>query len=189
MTLTQGERGNDDKKVDNNLPAIRKAELAAALDLLGVENLIHLDYGDDTLARNKTKLKTDIENTIKNVKPDLIVTFDLNGWYGHKDHIACAEAVTDVVKNSFPEIDLWYAMRSEAINRAARVMSRLRGAQLSPRTKPAAKVFIGSKLTSKINAVYCYQSQMSALRPGITVGPIPMWFFLIAQPYEYIIEA
>lgn len=195
MTLTKGDRGNDDRQPDPELPAIRKAELNAVLKIFGVTDLIHLPFPDDTL--RVEKVKKYVERTVDHVKPDLVITFDLNGWYGHPDHIACAEAVTEVVKGrrdpteEYSEIDLWYAVRPEAVNRAARLVAKLRrgGAILSPRTPPGCKVFIGGSVFKKIKAIYQYKSQMSALRPGVTVGPIPMWFFMSAQPYEYIVEA
>lgn len=187
MMLTRGDRGNDTATSDPALPAIRRKELAQVMDLLKIDSLIHRDYPDDTLSDSKDALFEDIKKTVDTVKPDLVVTFDPHGWYGHPDHIACSEVVTRVVKGH-KEITLWYAVRAEAINRCARVVARLRGTVLTARTKPTAKVYIGSTLSAKINAIYCYLSQMNALRPGITVGFIPMWFFLASQPYEYIVE-
>lgn len=189
MTLTKGDKGNDKRASDENLTHIRKTELTNVLKIFGVKNLIHKSYADDSLETNRSKVRKDVKDAIRSVKPDLVITFDLNGWYGHKDHIICAEEVTDIVKKRYKKADLWYAARPEALNRAARVMARVRGTRLSPRTPPTHKVFIGTNTTNKINAIYQYQSQMSALRPGVTVGPIPMWFFMSAQPFEYILIA
>ncbi|MBI1863480.1 PIG-L family deacetylase [Candidatus Microgenomates bacterium] len=189
MTLTQGEKGNDKRIADVHLPAIRRAELAKVLHITGVKDLIHLNYQDETLTTKKNALKKDIDAAIKTVQPDLVITFDLEGWYGHPDHIACAEAVTEVVKKSYPKTALWYAVRPEAIHRAARLVKRLSGGALSKRTAPTHKLFIGSSVIKKIRSIYCYQSQMSALAPGVTIGPIPMWFFMSAQPFEYIVKA
>lgn len=190
LTLTRGEKGNSTRTADDSLPAIRKAELDHALKQFGVTTLIHLDYDDETLTAKKTLLKRDIGHTVRTVKPDLIVTFDLAGWYGHADHIACAEAVTELKKESFKTIDVWYSVRPEAINRAARFVAQLtaRG-PLNARPKAQYKIAIAEHVPAKIRAVYGYRSQMDALRPGVTVGPIPMWFFMSAQPYEYIIPA
>ena len=189
MTLTRGEKGNNSRVADNVLPAIRQAELDNALSQFGVKNLIHLDYEDETLTQKKVLLKRDIGHTMRTLKPDLVVTFDLAGWYGHADHIACAEAVTEVRKEAFKTVDLWYSVRPDAINRAARLVAQLtaRG-PLNARPKPQYKISILQHVIAKIRAVYGYRSQMAALRPGVTIGPVPMWFFMSTQPYEYIIS-
>lgn len=190
LTLTRGEKGNNLRKADETLPAIRQAELDNALSQFGVKHLIHLDYDDETLTQKKVLLQRDIGHTVRTIKPDLIVTFDLAGWYGHADHIACAEAVTELRKTSFKTIDLWYSVRPDAINRAARLLAKITARPtINARPKPHYKIAIGRHLVAKIKAVYGYRSQMEALRPGVTVGPIPMWFFMSAQPYEYIISA
>src|SRR5690606_35792035 len=76
--------------------------------ILGVSELIQEDFGDSELKSKKAQLTTYISQLIENKRPDLVVTYDLSGLYGHDDHIAASEAVTDILRADHSNTDLWY---------------------------------------------------------------------------------
>ncbi len=99
--LTRGERGTPDAHVSERLGAIRACEAQAVAKKLCVR-LIQADFGDGELCQSKQLLAAYITALIEREAPDLLITYDLAGFYGHPDHIACAEVVTKVRARSFP---------------------------------------------------------------------------------------
>lgn len=98
VSFTQGEAGQirDSKTATRNtLGKIRTQELKKACQLLGVQHVSCLDYGDGKL--KDIEFITLVEKTtqiIREFKPDIVATFDDDGAYGHPDHITISRATT-----------------------------------------------------------------------------------------------
>jgi N-acetyl-1-D-myo-inositol-2-amino-2-deoxy-alpha-D-glucopyranoside deacetylase len=76
----------------------RARELDAACRELGVSHLVLLDYEDGMLPWvDQEKLAADIGQAIDRLRPDIVITFDEDGLYGHPDHIAVHERATAAV--------------------------------------------------------------------------------------------
>jgi len=96
ITATRGERGwMGDEKDDPGLDALgrlRTAELEAATRVLGVRELIFLDYIDGDLDRAEAaEAIGKIATHVRRRRPHVVVTFDPFGAYGHPDHIAISQ--------------------------------------------------------------------------------------------------
>jgi LmbE family N-acetylglucosaminyl deacetylase len=96
VTATRGERGWDTSAADypgiEGLGRIREAELRAACDVLKVKELQFLDYIDGDLDQaNPAEAIARIVPHIRRIKPQVVVTFDPFGAYGHPDHIAISQ--------------------------------------------------------------------------------------------------
>lgn len=85
-----------------NLRAIRDQELACSVEALGVGQLVRLGYRDsgmvDTPANShpdsfhmadKEQATRRLVALIREHRPQVLVTYDERGGYGHPDHIAC----------------------------------------------------------------------------------------------------
>ena len=102
VTATRGERGRFDDTGVSPGPAIvgraREAELRAAASELGVRDLAFLDYLDAQLDRaDPNEAVEKIANHIRRVRPQVVVTFDPFGAYGHPDHIAISQFTTAAI--------------------------------------------------------------------------------------------
>jgi LmbE family N-acetylglucosaminyl deacetylase len=102
VVATRGERGWFGTEADypgpEALGRIRAAELAAAAQLLGLQEVIHLDYRDGELAQAKPAgMVNKLVNYLRRVRPHVVVTFDPFGGYGHPDHIAISQLTTAAV--------------------------------------------------------------------------------------------
>jgi len=106
-TLTGGERGDilnvamDRPEIRADLPGIRRAEMAAARDILGVRQrfLGFVDSGlpqgdpppplpDDCFAVQPLEAATrPLVAAMREFRPHVILTYDENGGYPHPDHI------------------------------------------------------------------------------------------------------
>lgn len=99
VTATRGESGNIhpdlQNRFDGDLGKWRTQELKQAAKILGVKELIFLDFVDGTLSQNlMKKLIRKITNQIIRIKPQVVITFEPLGISRHLDHIAVSHATT-----------------------------------------------------------------------------------------------
>lgn len=102
VTATRGERGWPGDAATypghRELGRIREAELRAAAEVLGLHEVVLLDYQDGELDRaNAAEVIGQLVAHIRRVRPNVVVTFDPNGVYGHPDHIAIAQFATAAI--------------------------------------------------------------------------------------------
>jgi len=99
LTATRGEHGwwgsDADYPGPEALGRTREAELRAAAKVLSLREVVLLDYMDGELDQADTaEVIAKIVAQIRRLKPDVVVTFDPNGVYGHPDHIAISQLAT-----------------------------------------------------------------------------------------------
>lgn len=93
MCATKGEAGRNAEGRDK--------ELLESAKVLGIKKVEFLGFIDGTIGNNDlAALEAIITEKIKVFKPDLIITYDLNGISGHLDHIAVASATTQSFKKT-----------------------------------------------------------------------------------------
>lgn len=102
VTATRGERGwfgdETDYPGSEALGRTREAELCAAAEALGLQEVTLLDYPDGELDRaDPQEVIGQLVAHVRRVRPHVIVTFDPYGVYGHPDHIAISQFATAAV--------------------------------------------------------------------------------------------
>ncbi|TAK26361.1 MAG: hypothetical protein EPO26_00045 [Chloroflexota bacterium] len=83
-----------------NLADVRSAELASAANILGISRTVHLGYRDSGMDGRPTnddprsfhqapldEAAGRLVRLVREERPDVIVTYDATGTYGHPDHI------------------------------------------------------------------------------------------------------
>ncbi len=92
VCATRGEAGEISDPAlatPETLGQVREQELREACRILGVADLSFLDYRDGTLAQAPREEAVErLVRQIRRLRPQVVVTFDANGGYGHTDHIA-----------------------------------------------------------------------------------------------------
>jgi LmbE family N-acetylglucosaminyl deacetylase len=104
VCATRGEAGEiSDPRLATHerLGAVREGELRCACRTLGIDTLYFLDYRDSGMAGAPENLEpgalvmADFDEAVGKIvahirreRPDVVVTFDETGGYGHPDHIA-----------------------------------------------------------------------------------------------------
>ena len=96
-----GEISDPDLASSDTLGEVRIAELRCAAEALGVTELVLLGYRDSGMAGTadnedprafgnaaEDEVVARLVGIIRRVRPDVVVTFDPNGGYGHPDHVA-----------------------------------------------------------------------------------------------------
>jgi LmbE family N-acetylglucosaminyl deacetylase len=96
VCATRGERGWAGSPQDHpGLDAVgqpREQELIQAVRMLGLHQMYLLDYGDGDLDQiDPGEIVPKIASIIRKVRPQVVVTFDPKGAYGHPDHIAICQ--------------------------------------------------------------------------------------------------
>jgi LmbE family N-acetylglucosaminyl deacetylase len=101
VTATRGDKGKcGDPPVcaQDELPRVREAELREAARLMGVADVRVLDYRDRELAAAPPpKLRAQLVGVIREVRPQVVLTFDPHGVNLHPDHIAISRFASDAV--------------------------------------------------------------------------------------------
>jgi LmbE family N-acetylglucosaminyl deacetylase len=89
VTATRGELGTTDptRWPPDRLAAVRTAELARCLGILGVREHHWLDYPDGRCAfADGARAVARLAEIIDTVRPDTVLTFGPDGFTGHADH-------------------------------------------------------------------------------------------------------
>ena len=107
VTATRGERGwfGDEKEYPGleALGKIREAELLNAARELGIREVKFLDYTDGDLDQaNPAEATAKIVSHLRHVRPQVVITFDPNGAYGHDNIPGCPTILCDVRMRDVP---------------------------------------------------------------------------------------
>jgi LmbE family N-acetylglucosaminyl deacetylase len=96
ICATRGERGWNGNERDypgpTGLGKIREQELLNAAKALGIRRVFFLDYLDGDLDKaDAVEAIEKITTIIREVRPQVVITFGPDGAYGHPDHIAISQ--------------------------------------------------------------------------------------------------
>lgn len=102
VTLSRGEAGRDhrDGLTGPALAARRGGELHAACATLGLAPARLLDLPDGAIDRDVAAAA--LTPIVNELSPELVITFDHDGGYGHVDHVATCEATLEAVRRAAP---------------------------------------------------------------------------------------
>lgn len=99
LTATRGEKGryftNEGRPDDTEVGRVRERELRCAAGKLGIRDVAFLDYVDGELdSVDPVGAVGAIASHLRRVRPQVALTFDPFGAYGHPDHIAISQLTT-----------------------------------------------------------------------------------------------
>ena len=116
ICTTRGEAGeisDPTLATPETLAEVRTEELRAACDIIGIRELHFLGYRDSGMAntpanedpRALVQAKPEeaigrLVALIRRLKPDIVITFEPFGWYGHPDHQTTERFVTAAYEHS-----------------------------------------------------------------------------------------
>jgi N-acetylglucosamine malate deacetylase 2 len=123
VTATRGERGKaGDPAVcaPEDLAAVRERELREAVAIAGIDELHLLGYRDQELAKAPPdEIRRALVGLLRRIRPDVVITFDPNGFNAHTDHVAISRFTTDAINAAADA--RWYREAGEP-HRTARVL-------------------------------------------------------------------
>jgi LmbE family N-acetylglucosaminyl deacetylase len=174
ITATRGELGfpDDDPRSIDERKAVREAELAACLEVLGVEEHVWLDYPDGGCADVADHVAAArLAEHIDDVRPDTVLTFGPDGQTYHEDHIAVSRWTTLACRRAAHDPRLLYAVMTpewiEAIGRLVDLDQMMMVPGVEPPTTPVDDLslwFVAEDpiLERKVQALERQASQVDA---------------------------
>ena len=190
LCATHGERGApvDPALVPRGtLAEVREHELQEAAKVLGVSDVIVLDYPDGDLRWARVdELREQIVKTITLYHPDVVITFDGDGLYWHLDHIGIHERVFTAVQSIGPAAPpLYYVTIPHGIMRKLTDAAVAKGWVRPEKTfwgitpdafgiaadPPSLTVNVADWVPRKLAALGCHQSQMGVTNPFSMIDP------------------
>jgi LmbE family N-acetylglucosaminyl deacetylase len=112
---TRGEAG-EAPEIEDDLGAVREAELRAAGELLGVARFVLLDHHDSGMtgdpapgtlaAAPAEQVAAELRAVLDEVRPDVVVTLDPEHGDGHRDHVVIGRATLAAARHR-PELRVY----------------------------------------------------------------------------------
>ena len=217
-----GESDMDDYGRCEDLACQREQELRCAADVLGLAEVHFLDYQDSGMAGSPANqhpralvqadmdvLAEQVADIMRQLQPQVVLTFDPYGAYGHPDHIAIHQATVaayerlggadcvqpPVASALLPK--LYYTAMMQTMLRWTVWIMPLFGldpravgknkdidlrAALDHALPITTKIDVGAYYDAKRQAAACHQSQLSG--PGPFWDRLPKWLVRRAQSIE-----
>lgn len=201
VTATKGEAGfaDDDLRDGAERMAVRAAEAAASLRILGVREHQWLGYPDGGCADvPDLEPVTTLTDLIDEFEPDTVLTFGPDGMTGHDDHVAVSRWATVAVRAARHRCRLLYATKSAEWNQrfsrdvALRQIMMVDGTTLpeaDPHELAVQLRLTGRRLDQKVKALRAQQSQTESLRTTLGDATFRAWvadeYFRVARPDDW----
>ena len=112
VTATRGERGRfgiaEKRPSATEVGRVREAELREAAKILRIKEVRFLDYLDGDLDRaDPVEVIGKITGHLREIRPQVVITFGPEGGYGHPDHIAISQftsaAILEAARTNGPK--------------------------------------------------------------------------------------
>ena len=201
VCATRGERGWKGPKEEYPGPAalgeLREAELRAAAEVLGIRQVCFLDYLDAELdSVDPVEATTRIARHIREIRPQVVITFAPDGAYGHPDHIAISQLATAAVVEAAPQhkvAKLYYMVETadsgEAYQAAfgtfAKVVDgEVRQAVTWDEWAITTRLDTGDYIGIAWQAISCHRSQLRDYRKLQTLSP-EQWQAIFGRQHYY----
>ena len=102
VCATRGEAGKAGDPAVSGAPTdlarAREAELREAARIIGINHLHLLDYRDRELSdAPPAEIRRQLVTLLRQYRPDVVLTFDANGFNAHPDHVAISRFTTDAL--------------------------------------------------------------------------------------------
>ena len=165
LTATRGQAGScGDPPLcsPQELGAVREAELRCACQALGILPPRVLDYQDGTLAEvNEEEAITRIMAVLRELQPQVLLTWPPHGLSGHPDHIAVSRWAARAFERAIAEgmvgpLVVYHLAAPQSI------AQRLGLSQLhaTPDEQVAVTVDVGAVWEQKLTAIGCHRTQL-----------------------------
>ncbi len=229
VTATLGEQGEIRQPglaTPESLGEVRRAELARSVKTLGIAELVVLDYRDSGMAGTPSNQhprayinvpdEAVVEQLVEQIRifrPQVVLTFEPGGLYGHPDHIAISRQATEAFRRAadasqFPHQlmgslvphspeRLYYSARPVGFRMRWALLLREAGLEVElPAPERAAEgtpveeihleMDVSPHLDTKIACIKCHQTQMA---PDWPYDRVPRQVTAAILGREYYIRA
>lgn len=134
---------------------LRERELRAAANVLGLADVRFLGWQDGELGKaDESTIIQQLVAILKEIQPQVVITFGDDGVSGHPDHIAIHHLTTAAFKQARVRSILYYIAPSEATQQGCGVIppEEVTGGSI-------VGIDVGDYLITKVRATQCHVSQ------------------------------
>jgi len=161
LTATRGEAGSCGSPPQcrtDELAAIREQELRRACVALGIEPPRLMDYQDGHLSEaDPERIISEILAVLREVRPQVMLTYGPEGVSGHLDHIAIGQYATEVFHRA-EDVAALYAIAVPQSLAAVMGIPRIRPV---PDESIALTVNVMPVWEAKLASICCHRTQLS----------------------------
>jgi N-acetylglucosamine malate deacetylase 2 len=162
LTATRGQAGSCGEPplcTLAELPAMRERELRCACAALGIQPPRLLDYADGHLQEvNAETMITQILSVVNEIKPQVLLSFGLDGLSGHPDHIVVGQWAAE----AFRRAEAIAALYTVAVPQSLAQKLDMRQLHSVPDEAIALTVDVSSVWKTKLAAMHCHATQLSS---------------------------
>lgn len=155
LCATRGEAGIEGTAPEETAK-VREQELRAACAVLGVREVRFLNYRDGELAEaDPTEVTARMAQAMRELRPQVVITFGPDGISGHPDHVAVSRMTTaafDAVAGEGSVRRLYHVAPSPATEQGC-------GVPAGEAVEGVVGIDIGSYRETKVRAMQCHRSQ------------------------------
>ena len=223
VCATLGEAGENDtvdREQNESLASRREQELRCAASMLGLEEVHLLGYRDSGMAGSPSNqhpralaqadpdvLAEQVADLMRKLRPQVVLTFDPFGGYGHPDHIAMHQATVAAFErvsseeSEYPHKLYFTALPYVVLRWAVRLMPLLGidpqaagknqdinlRAALEHELPVTTRIDVSATYDVKQRAAACHSSQLSG--PGPASGRLLQWLVRRWQATETFYRA
>jgi len=211
ITCTDGAVGEVHAEISGReLAEVRAEELAAACKTLGVSAQHFLGYRDSGMAgtpenndpaafaqADLTEAADRLLALMEREQPDVVVTYDEQGLYGHPDHIRAHEVAVEAYRRAQGQPWAPRKLYFASIPRSALAEFGKRMRELDPESvppgdnseQPEGAIEMGQpdeRFTTTLDVSKYWDQKFNALRCHATQLPVDAWFFKIPEELSRI---
>lgn len=162
LTATRGEagsRGDPPLCALDELPVVRERELRCACATLGIEPPRWLDYRDGHLSESDPEqLVARILAVVREIEPQVMLTFGPDGLSGHPDHIVIGRCAAE----AFRRAEQIAALYTVAVPQSLATRLGMAQVRAVPDADIALCVDVSSVWETKLAAMRCHATQLGA---------------------------
>jgi N-acetylglucosamine malate deacetylase 2 len=162
LTATRGEAGScGDPPLchADELATVRERELHCACAVLGIQSPRLLNYQDGRLSEaNPEHVVERILAIVREMRPQVILTFGADGLSGHPDHIAIGQWASE----AFHRANTVNALYTVAVPQSLATRLGMEQIRAMPDEEIAVTVDVSSVWEAKIAAIHCHATQLSS---------------------------
>jgi LmbE family N-acetylglucosaminyl deacetylase len=186
LTATRGQAGscgNPPLCVSVELPAVRENELRCACAALGIQPPILLDYQDGHLSKaDPERIVSEILAVVREVRPQMILTYGPDGVSGHPDHIAIGRFASEAFRRTLDVI----ALHTIAVPHSLAKTLGMTQIHSVPDHSISLTVDVSTVWNAKMSAIRCHRTQLGE-SPILRASPEKQHLFLGTEHFQRVL--
>lgn len=186
LTATRGQAGSRGVLplcAPEELPAVRENELRCACAALGIQPPILLDYQDSQLSEaDPEQIVAEILAVIREVHPQMILTYGPDGVSGHPDHIAIGRFTTEAFRRALDVV----ALHTIAVPHSLANELGMTQIHTVPDDAITLTVDVSTVWEAKMAAIRCHQTQLGE-SPILRASPEKQHLFLGTEYFQRVL--